>query len=127
MMRSVFRPKDSQPASAEDNVLARRFEARVRLSWFALLGERIWEALLWPFLVVTAFIVVSLLELWSLFPPVLHRVLLGGFGLVLIISFLPLLPTSSIGRLPPMRIASAPRRPRRLRRCGPRIGSGCRA
>ena len=91
MVRSVFRPKDSQPASAEDNGLARRFEARVRLSWFALLGERIWEALLWPFLVITAFIVVSLLELWSLFPPVLHRVLLGGFGLALIVSFLPLL------------------------------------
>jgi uncharacterized protein (TIGR02302 family) len=91
MMRSVFRPKDSQTPAAEDNLLVRRFEARVRLSWFALLGERIWEALLWPFLVITAFIVVSLLELWSLFPPLLHRVLLGGFVLALIGSFLPLL------------------------------------
>jgi uncharacterized protein (TIGR02302 family) len=91
MMRSLFRPKDGEQAAAEDNDLARRFESKVRLSWLALLGERIWEALLWPFLVVTAFIVVSLLELWSLFPPLLHRVLLGGFGLALVASFLPLL------------------------------------
>jgi uncharacterized protein (TIGR02302 family) len=91
MMRSVFRPKDSQTPATEDNLRARRFEARVRFSWFALLGERVWEALLWPFLVITAFIVVSLLELWSLFPPLLHRVLLGGFALALIGSFLPLL------------------------------------
>lgn len=91
MMRSVFRPKESPPGKAEDNALASRFEARVRLSWLALLGERIWEALLWPFLVVAAFLVVSLLELWSLLPPLLHRVLLGGFGVALIVSFLPLL------------------------------------
>ena len=34
---------------------------------------------------------VSLLELWSYLPPLLHRVLLGGFGLALIVSFLPLI------------------------------------
>lgn len=91
MMRSVFRSKETPPETAEDDALAKRFEGRVRLSWLALLGERIWEALLWPFLVVTAFLGVSLLELWSLLPPLLHRVLLGGFGLALIVSFLPLL------------------------------------
>jgi len=90
-MRSVFRSKETPPETAEDDALAKRFEGRVRLSWLALLGERIWEALLWPFLVVTAFLGVSLLELWSLLPPLLHRVLLGGFGLALIVSFLPLL------------------------------------
>src|SRR3990172_6388044 len=90
-MRSVFRSKETSPEAAEDKTLAKRFEDRVRLSWVALLGERIWEALLWPFLVVAAFLVVSLLELWSLLPPLLHRVLLGGFGLALIVSFLPLL------------------------------------
>src|SRR3990172_6268329 len=90
-MRSVFRSKETPPETAEDDALAKRFEGRVRLSWLALLGERIWEALLWPFLVVTAFLGVSLLELWSLLPPLLHRVLLGGFGLALIASFLPLL------------------------------------
>jgi uncharacterized protein (TIGR02302 family) len=104
MMRSVFRSKETPPETAEDEALAKRFEARVRLSWLALLGECIWEALLWPFLVVAAFLVVSLLELWSLLPPLLHRVLLGGFGLALIVSFLPLL------RL------SLPTRPEALRR-----------
>ena len=61
MMRSVFRSKETPPETAEDDALAKRFEGRVRLSWLALLGERIWEALLWPFLVVTAFLGVSLL------------------------------------------------------------------
>ena len=93
MMRPVFRRKEPQK-NAKDGALTRRFETRVRLSWLALLGERIWEALLWPFLVVAAFLVISLLELWSLLPPLLHRLLLGGFGLALIVSFLPLIRVS---------------------------------
>jgi uncharacterized protein (TIGR02302 family) len=91
MIRPVFRPKETVPAQAGDNALAKRFERRVRLSWFAILGERVWESLLWPFLVVAAFLLVSLLELWSYLPPLAHRVLLGAFGLALIVSFLPLL------------------------------------
>jgi len=90
-MRSAFRSKETSPQKVEDKALASRFERRVRLSWLALLGERIWEALLWPFLVVAAFLVFSLLELWSYLPPLMHRVLLGGFGLALIVSFLPLI------------------------------------
>jgi len=89
-MRSVFRSKETPPETAEDKALAGRFESRVRLSWLSLFGERIWEALLWPFLVVASFLVFSLLELWSFLPPLLHRALLGGFGLALIVSFLPL-------------------------------------
>ena len=91
MMRPASRPKTSSPDATEHNPLAQRFDRRVRLSWLAILGERVWEALLWPFLVVSAFLVVSLLELWSLLPPLAHRVLLGGFGLALIVSFLPLI------------------------------------
>ena len=87
----MFRSKETPPETAEDKALASRFESRVRLSWLALFGERIWEALLWPFLVVASFLVFSLLELWSFLPPLLHRVLLGGFGLAFIVSFLPLL------------------------------------
>ena len=87
----MFRSKETPPETAEDKALASHFESRVRLSWLALFGERIWEALLWPFLVVASFLVFSLLELWSFLPPLLHRVLLGGFGLAFIISFLPLL------------------------------------
>ena len=85
------RAKETPPKGPEDGALAKRFEGRVRLSWLALFGERVWEALLWPFLVVAAFLVVSLLELWSLLPPLMHRVVLGAFGLALIVSFLPLL------------------------------------
>jgi uncharacterized protein (TIGR02302 family) len=93
MIRPVFSRKEPQKDAASDT-LTKRFETRVRLSWLALLGERVWEALLWPFLVVSAFLVISLLELWSLFPPLLHRALLGGLGLALIVSFLPLVRVS---------------------------------
>ena len=40
---------------------------------------------------VSAFLVVTLLDLWSITPPLLHRVLLGAFGLALAFSFLPLI------------------------------------
>lgn len=86
-----FRKTETTPEKPEDSALRRRFERKVRLSWLALLAERIWEALLWPFLVAAVFIVVSLLELWSFMPPLLHRVVLSAFGLALLISFLPLL------------------------------------
>ncbi len=89
-MRSELRPKEPSPKGAEDSALARRFERSVRLSWLALFAERVWEGLLWPFLVIAVFLVVSLLELWSLLPPLMHRVVLGGFALALIVSFLPL-------------------------------------
>jgi uncharacterized protein (TIGR02302 family) len=90
-MKSIrFRANETSPKGPEDDTLTKRFEARVRLSWLALLGERVWETLLWPFLVVATFLVVSLLELWSLLPPLAHRVVLGAFGLALIVSFLPL-------------------------------------
>jgi uncharacterized protein (TIGR02302 family) len=90
-MRSFLRANAPSPGKPDDTALAKRFEARVRLSWLALFGERIWEALLWPFLVLAAFLIVSLLELWSYMPPLLHRLLLGGFGLALLVSFLPLI------------------------------------
>jgi uncharacterized protein (TIGR02302 family) len=90
MMRSLFGPKPADPETTENKALGRRFERRVTLSRLALLAERVWEALLWPFLVVCAFLVVSLLDLWSVAPPLLHRILLGVFGLALLGSLLPL-------------------------------------
>jgi uncharacterized protein (TIGR02302 family) len=90
MMASPFSSKSRAPGTAEDSGLARRFERRVRWSRLALLGERIWEALLWPFVVACAFLLVSLLGAWSLLPPLAHRVLLGAFGLALVASLLPL-------------------------------------
>ena len=90
-MKSVFRSKQTPPETPEDRTLAKRFEQKVRLSLLALLFERIWEALLWPFFVVATFLVVTLLDLWSITPPLAHRVLLGAFGLALAVSFLPLI------------------------------------
>ena len=88
-LKSRSKPAPKDPT--EDNAVAKRFERKVRLSWFALLAERAWEALLWPFIVAATFLVVSLLDLWSYTPPLLHRILLLAFGLGLIVSFVPLL------------------------------------
>jgi uncharacterized protein (TIGR02302 family) len=89
----MARPSRSRPTpkeAAEASALEKRFETRVRLSWLALLAEHAWEALLWPFVVVCAFLVFTLFGGWSLMPPLAHRILLGAFGLALILSFLPL-------------------------------------
>jgi len=89
----MARPPRSKPAAqtapAPDK-LQKRFDRRVRLSWLALLTERALEALLWPFVVVCAFLVFSLLGGWSLLPPLAHRVLLGLFAIALLISLVPL-------------------------------------
>src|ERR1700756_4057143 len=83
-----FRKTETTPEKPEDSALHRRFERKVRLSWLALLAERIWEVLLWPFLAVALFLVMSLVELWSLMPPLVHRVVLGAFGIGVLVSFL---------------------------------------
>jgi uncharacterized protein (TIGR02302 family) len=83
-------PKSSPKGAADTASLKKRFETRVHLSWLALLAERIWESLLWPFVVICAFLLFSLLGGWSLLPPGAHRVLLIGFGLALAVSCLPL-------------------------------------
>ena len=91
MMRSETGQTRIPPKTPEEKSLARRFEWRVRLSRLALIGEGVWEALLWPFLVLAAFLILSLLELWRFLPPLLHRGLLMGFGIALLASLLPLL------------------------------------
>jgi uncharacterized protein (TIGR02302 family) len=90
-MRNPFAARKSSPDSPEDTALARRFEWRVGLSRLALVGERVWEALLWPFLVLAVFLILSLFDLWSVMPPLLHRGLLIVFGIALVISLLPLI------------------------------------
>ena len=90
-MRNPFAAKKSTPDASEDNALARRFEWRVALSRLALVGEHVWEALLWPFLVVAVFLILSLLDLWSIVPPLLHRGLLLAFGIAFLASLLPLI------------------------------------
>ncbi|MEG6507861.1 TIGR02302 family protein [Methyloligella sp. 2.7D] len=71
--------------------MARAFDRRVRLSRLALFAERVWEALLWPGLVVAAFLVITLLGVWGYMPALLHRLLLGGFAVALLVSLLPLI------------------------------------
>ena len=90
-MRNPFAARKSSQDSPEDTALARRFEWRVGLSRLALVGERVWEALLWPFLVVAVFLILSLFDLWSVMPPLLHRGLLIAFGIALLVSLLPLI------------------------------------
>jgi uncharacterized protein (TIGR02302 family) len=91
MSRSQTGPTRIPPETPEDKTLARRFERRVWLSRLALIGEGVWEALLWPFLVLAGFLIVSLFELWTLLPPLAHRGLLIAFGVALLVSLLPLL------------------------------------
>ena len=92
------------PETPVDKALACRFEWRVALSRLALVAERTWEALLWPFVVLAAFLIISLFDLWSLLPPILHRALLVVSGVALLVSLLPLI------RFPVPRRAEALRR-----------------
>ena len=92
------------PETPVDKALARRFQWRVALSRLALVAERTWEALLWPFVVLAAFLIISLFDLWSLLPPILHRALLVVSGVALLVSLLPLI------RFPVPRRAEALRR-----------------
>jgi uncharacterized protein (TIGR02302 family) len=91
MMRNLFARKKAAPDTPGDKSLARRFEWRVGLSRLALVGELVWEALLWPFLVLAAFLILSMFDVWSALPPLLHRVLLVTFALALLVSLLPLI------------------------------------
>jgi uncharacterized protein (TIGR02302 family) len=102
-MTSVSRRRKAAEAAPEDPTLRRNFERKVRLSRLALFAERVWEALFWPFMVAAAFLIVTLLGLWPLTPPLLHRILLAAFGLCLLASLLPLFRIALPGRLEALR------------------------
>ncbi len=91
------------PEKPEDKALSRRFERRVWLSRLALIGEGVWEALLWPFVVIAAFLIVSLFDLWALLPPLAHRGVLIAFGIAFLVSLLPLLRLSLPTRVEALR------------------------
>ena len=87
----ISRPGHKAPnETSDEKVNASRFERRVSLSRLALILERMWEALLWPFLVISLFLIVSLFELWGALPPLAHRILLFGFLIALLASIIPL-------------------------------------
>jgi uncharacterized protein (TIGR02302 family) len=95
MKRTDFHEKSRSRA---EKSLGRSFERRVRLSWFALLAERLWEALLWPFLVIASFLILTLFDVWGYLPPLLHRGLLFAFGIAFLISLFPLVRLPIPGR-----------------------------
>lgn len=88
-MARPSRSKDATTTAPETDTLKRRFERRVRLSWLALFAERAFESLLWPFVVICAFLVFSLLNGWSLLPALAHQILLGLFIVAFVISLVP--------------------------------------
>ena len=90
-MRNPFAARKSSPDSPEDTALTRRFEWRAGLSGFALVGERVWEALLWPLLLDAVFLILSLFDLRRVMPPLLHRGMMIAFGIALLVSLLPLI------------------------------------
>lgn len=85
------KPAKSKREIAARRALARDFARKVRLNRLALFAERLLEALVWPAVVVIAFLVVSLLQLWQFTPPLFHRIGLGAFALALLVSFVSLL------------------------------------
>ncbi len=91
MTRTPIGRTRTPPEKPEDKTLSRRFERRVWLSRLALIGEGVWEALLWPFLVIAAFLILSLFDLWALLPPLAHRGVLVAFAIAFLVSLLPLL------------------------------------
>lgn len=89
-MARPSRSKDAATTAPAPDTLKRRFERRVGLSWLSLLVERAFEALLWPFVVVCAFLVFSLLGGWSLLPALAHQILLGLFLVAFVVALVPL-------------------------------------
>ncbi|MDJ0513175.1 MAG: TIGR02302 family protein [Methyloceanibacter sp.] len=88
-MATPSRSKEADISKNAPDTLKRRFERRVRLSWVALLAERGFEALLWPFVVICAFLVFSLLGGWSLLPRLVHQILLALFLIGFVVSLVP--------------------------------------
>ena len=90
IMARPSRSRDAAKPAPTPDTLKRRFERRVGLSWLALMAERAFEALLWPFVVLCAFLVFTLLGGWSLLPALAHRILLGVFLIAFLIALVPL-------------------------------------
>ncbi len=63
---------------------------KVRAARFMIAFERVWRALLWPFLVAGSFVLLTLAEVWSALPGLAHKAGLAAFGFALIASLVPL-------------------------------------
>ncbi|MCG8561199.1 MAG: TIGR02302 family protein [Hyphomicrobiales bacterium] len=82
-------PRSPAPSGGATRLLNRK----VRLSLLALAMERAWRGLLWPFVAVALFVLVSLMGLWTLLPDWAHKTLLGAFAMAGLLSLAPLFRT----------------------------------
>ncbi|MGI9382618.1 MAG: TIGR02302 family protein, partial [Methyloligellaceae bacterium] len=87
-MKPSHDPRNPRPAPSGG--ATRLLNRKVRFSLLALAAERIWRALLWPFVVTAIFALVSLLGLWPMLPDWAHKTLLAAFAAAALISLAPL-------------------------------------
>jgi uncharacterized protein (TIGR02302 family) len=89
MIELIRRVREALREAREDGerVLGRR----VVLAKLILIFERVWRALLWPFLVAGCFLVVSLIGIWGMLPLWAHSVGLFAFALAFAFALVPLL------------------------------------
>ncbi len=81
------RKSGRDPLEGAPLILARK----VRLAQAGIVFERAWRSLLWPFAVAGCFMLLTLGEVWSLLPPLVHKAGILGFAIALIASFVPLM------------------------------------
>src|ERR1700757_3807605 len=74
------------PFPAEERLLEKKVRAAKRVLGFEALWPRIWL----PVSVCGVFVLFSAFELWQFLPPRVHYTVLCGFGLALLLSFIPL-------------------------------------
>jgi len=89
MIDLIRRAREALREAREDGerVLGRRVE----LAKLILIFERVWRALLWPFLVVGCFLIASLIGVWSWLPAWAHTAGLFAFAIAFAVALIPLL------------------------------------
>ena len=78
--------REKSPLNDAPRILGRK----VRIAQVVIAFERVWRALLWPFLVTGGFVLLTLAEVWSALPVLAHKGGLAALGVALIVSLVPL-------------------------------------
>jgi len=84
-------PKRSVGSASQS--LAQQLDRKVRRARLVLIFDRLWPALWFPMSVVGVFLLVSLFGLWPQLPFEIHRGIIWGFGIALVLSLVPLVRT----------------------------------
>ncbi len=95
-----------QPGDASgphSGALSRQLAWKVRRARAVLVINRVWPALWLPAGIAGLFVLLSLLGMWRLVPPDVHRGLLWGFGAALAVAFIPLARIAWPGRAEALR------------------------